>query len=289
MSRGKQMPVREIPLWTNPAGFVIIKLPRTEVSAVENGIPAIKKEKAYLRIVDVIMDLIARGEVSYDDDFYTEQELMNMLGVSRPTLREALRVLEFLGVAAVTPHKGISIRRPSDQGGYLPLLYILTFEKTSGRELFELRQALQLEMTALAAQRRTQEDLEALDRRIAAMEQARDADAEEFSRLDYDFHQQIIAASGNRLVAKLMDTIAPMIRDQLTAHIRNESMDHRNLTLSYHRRIVACIAASDAQAARMAMYDHLADSRRDAQLEAERPVQFGRREKIAIPIPDAEK
>ena len=241
---------------------------------MDTGIPAIKKEKAYLRIVDVVMDLIAQGKVDYNDRFYTEQELMTMLGVSRPTLREALRVLEFLGVATVTPHKGISINRPSDQGGYLPLLYILTFEKTSGRELFELRQALQLEMAALAAQRRTQEDVDTLRATIEQMEIARTADAEEFSRLDYDFHQQIVAAAGNRLVGKLMDTIAPMIRSQLTGHIRSEGMEHRHLTLRFHRQIVDQIAAGDSEAARQAMYDHLAHSRRDAQLEAD-PVGFG--------------
>lgn len=234
---------------------------------MESGVPAIKKEKAYLRIVDVVMDLIARGEVGYDDHFYTEQELMAMLGVSRPTLREALRVLEFLGIATVTPHKGISINRPTEQGGYLPLLYILTFEKTTGRELFELRQAMQLEMTALAAQRRTEEDLRLLRDLVEQMEQAKNADAEQFSQLDYAFHQQIVAASGNRLVGKLMDTIAPMIRQQLTDHIRSESVDHRNQTLDNHRQIVAKIEAGDSEAARKAMYDHLTDSRRDAQQE----------------------
>ena len=234
---------------------------------MDSGIPAIKKEKAYLRIVDVVMDLIARGEVGYDDHFYTEQELMAMLGVSRPTLREALRVLEFLGIATVTPHKGISINRPTEQGGYLPLLYILTFEKTTGRELFELRQAMQLEMTALAAQRRTEEDLRLLRNLVEQMEQAKNADAEQFSQLDYAFHQQIVAVSGNRLVGKLMDTIAPMIRQQLTDHIRSESVDHRNQTLDNHRQIVAKIEAGDSEAARQAMYDHLTDSRRDAQQE----------------------
>lgn len=245
---------------------------------MDSGIPAIKKEKAYLRIVDVVMNLIAEGKVDYNDHFYTEQELMTMLGVSRPTLREALRVLEFLGVATVTPHKGISINKPSDQGGYLPLLYILTFEKTSGRELFELRQALQLEMTALAASRRTQENLDALEALLCRMEAAKTADSETFSQLDYDFHQQIIAASGNRLVGKLMDTISPMIQNQLTAHIRNEGMEHRALTLGYHRQIVDCIAAGDPEAARQAMYDHLAHSRRDAETEAD-PVEFTRRER----------
>lgn len=241
---------------------------------MDSGIPVIKKEKAYLRIVDVVMDMIAEGKVGYEDHFYTEQELMAILGVSRPTLREALRVLEFLGVATVTPHKGISINRPSDQGGYLPLLYILTFEKTSGRELFELRQALQLEMTALAAQRRTEDDLQALRQLVDRMEAEKAADPEVFSRLDYDFHQQIIAASGNRLVGKLMDTIAPLLQNQLTSHIRGESLAHRDVTLNYHRQIVACIEAGDSAAARGAMYDHLAHSRRDAQQETDQTVAF---------------
>lgn len=232
-----------------------------------DGIPAIKKEKAYLRIVDVVMDLIAQGKVGYDDHFYTEQELMTMLGVSRPTLREALRVLEFLGIATVTPHKGISINRPSDQDGYLPLLYILTFEKTTGRELFELRQALQLEMTALAAQRRSEEDLAALEALVTQMEAAKETDAEEFSRLDYDFHQQIIEASGNRLVGKLMRTIRPMIQQQLTEHIRQAEIAHRTQTLDYHRKIVACLRDGNAELARQTMFDHLTDSRRDAQQE----------------------
>ena len=239
---------------------------------MEPSVPAIKKEKAYLRIVDVVMDLIAQGKVAYDDTFYTEQELMAMLGVSRPTLREALRVLEFLGIATVTPHKGISINRPADQGGYLPLLYILTFEKTTGRELFELRQALQLEMTYLAAQRRTEEDLEALRVLASRMEEARDAGAEAFSQLDYEVPQQIVEISGHRLVGKLMDTIRPMIQQQLTDHIRSAELDHRAQTLAYHHKIVDCIAAGDAAAARQAMFDHLADSRKDAQ--DQRVVKF---------------
>jgi len=234
---------------------------------MNKSISAIKKEKSYLKIVDTVMELIAQNKVVYDDHFYTEQELIAMLGVSRPTLREALRVLEFLGIATVTPHKGISINRPTDQGGYLPLLYILTFEKTTDRELFELRQAMQLEMTALAAQRRTEEDLQRLYELVAQMKQEKTTDAEIFSQLDYAFHQQIILASGNRLVGKLMDTIAPMIRQQLTDHIRNESVEHRDQTLDYHRQIVEKIEARDSDAARQAMYEHLTDSRRDARQE----------------------
>ena len=64
-----------------------------------------------------------------------------------------------------------------------------------------------------------------------------------------------------------MDTIAPMIRQQLTDHIRNESVEHRDQTLDYHRQIVEKIEARDSDAARQAMYEHLTDSRRDARQE----------------------
>ena len=229
------------------------------------------REKSYLRIVGTIMDMIAQGKVQYGDQLYNEQELVAMLGVSRPTLREALRVLEFLGIATVVPHKGISINRPSEQGGYLPLLYILSFEKTTGKELFELRQALQLEMVSLAATTRTAEDVQALRDMISQMEAQKAAGADVLSRLDDEFHQKLLEISGNRLVCKLMDTIRPMIRQQLAGHIQNETLSHRDQTIAEHKRIVECIAQGDGAAARQAMYLHLTDSRRDAGNE---PVPF---------------
>ena len=241
---------------------------------VNSGVPAIKKEKAYLRIVDVIIRLIAEGKVEYQDRFYTEQELMTMLGVSRPTLREALRVLEFLGVTTVSPRNGISIRKPSDQEGYLPLLYILAFEKTTGKELFELRQALQLEMTVLAAQSRTEEDLRDLQELLAEMERQLDADADVFYALDYRFHQRIVEAADNHLVLKLMNTIGPMLQNQLLRHGRRDTTKQRRATLEEHRCIVENIAAGSRAEARDAMERHLADSRRDAWLEGSFPITF---------------
>ena len=88
----------------------------------------IRSQKAYRTIVRTIVGLIARGELEYGNRLYNEQELMSMLGVSRPTLREALRVLEFLGIATVAPRRGILINQPRDSEGYLPLLSVLLFE-----------------------------------------------------------------------------------------------------------------------------------------------------------------
>lgn len=240
------------------------------------NVPAIKKDKAYLRIVDIVIQMIAEGKVDYNEKFYNEQDLMGMLGVSRPTLREALRVLEFLDVINVSPRNGISIKAPSSHGGYPPLLYILAFEKTTGREIFELREALQLEMAALAAKNRSAKDLADLEDLLQNMEQQLDAELDAFSALDYQFHLRIIEAAGNHLVMKLMNTISPVLYNQLLRHGEKESTKQRRATLNEHRSIVKKIAEQDSTAARAAMEQHLTDSRRDAQLETDLPVHYFR-------------
>ena len=232
-----------------------------------DNIPVIKKEKTYLRIVDIVIRLIAEGKVGYNDKFYTEQELMTMLGVSRPTLREALRVLEFLGVATVSPRHGISVNQPSCQDGYLPLLYILAFEKTPGRELFQLRQALQLEMTKELALHSSADSLQELYNILDEMEKQMDSCGEVFYTLDYQFHQKIVEASGNHLILKLMNTIGPMFHSQLLRHGERATTKQRKSTVDEHRQILAFIAAGDASAASAAMERHLADSSRDASRE----------------------
>ena len=222
------------------------------------------REKAYLRIVGKIMDMVADGTVQYGDRFYNEQELMEMLGVSRPTLREALRVLEFLGVATVVPHNGISINRPSQTGGYLPLLYMLSFEKTTGKELFQLRQALQMESAAQAAINRTAQGVRELRALVDQMEDKKFASDEEFTQLDATFHQKVLEVSGNRLMYKLMETIHPMICNQMAEHIRKLPVEKCEWTATAHRRIVDHIESGDEYMARQAMYEHLTGSRLDA-------------------------
>lgn len=238
---------------------------------MEEMLPVTIRKKAYLRIVGTIMDMIAEGKVQYGERLYNEQELIEMLDVSRPTLREALRVLEFLGIATVVPHKGITINKPTQESGYLPLLYILAFEKTTNKELFELRQALQMEMAAQAAAHSTWGDIQVLRDLIGQMETQKTADYVTLSRLDDAFHQRLLWASGNKLVCKLMETVRPMIRKQLEGRIENLTLEEVEGTIADHKRIVDCLEKGDGIGARQAMYLHLAASRRSAGND---PIEF---------------
>lgn len=217
----------------------------------------IKNEKAYFKIVEIFINLISSGQIEYGDKLYNEQELMKMLDVSRPTLREALRVMEFLGIVTVAPRKGIIVNDPNTNKIYFPLLYILAFEKTGNKSLFELRRAIQVEMVGLAAQRATTEDLEKLFSILEETKEQLHSDYKTFADLDYQFHMQIVECGKNHLCYKLMETLKVLIHSQLEQIINKMAIEKRKDTLNFHREIYNAIVEKNSSKAREIMQNHL--------------------------------
>jgi GntR family transcriptional repressor for pyruvate dehydrogenase complex len=228
------------------------------VNSMENiNISPIKSKKAYMQIVEGILELINKGEIEYGDKLYSEPELTNMLNVSRPTLREALRVLEFLGIVSVRPRKGIRINKPESTSSYMPLIYVLMFEKTKDIDLFEIRRALQISMAELGAINRTSEDLKVLEKIIEQNTAHINDDYELFAKIDYDFHMQIVKCSGNTMCCKLMETLNILMKKQLNDIIYNLPLEARETTVYYHTKIFESIRDRKPKEAMKYMYDHL--------------------------------
>jgi len=217
----------------------------------------VESRKIYLSIVEEFINSIVEGRFEYGSRLYNESELMKILNVSRATLREALRVMEFMGIVTVSPRKGIRINDPAQTNGYLPLVYILMFEKISSVELFEIRRALQYEMVASAAERRSPENLKLLQEIHGKLIQAEHGDYTEFVNADYDFHMQIAVCSENRLGIKLMQTLSLMLREQLTEGVRNYPPEKRTLIIQSHAAILHAIENQDQYEAKRCMLEHL--------------------------------
>ena len=162
-------------------------------------IKPVKNKKAYFQIIDTFIKLIITNQLEYGERLYNETELMEILNVSRPTLREALRVMEFLGIVTVSPRKGIIISDPKNNNYYLPLTYILAFEKTSNTDLFELRMAIELQMISLATSRGTDENFAELKQILDEMVNLPDGDITNFTKLDQLFHTQVLNCAKNEL------------------------------------------------------------------------------------------
>lgn len=221
------------------------------------NINPIKNKKAYMQIVEKIISLLNENKIEYGDKLYSEPELTSMLNVSRPTLREALRVLEFLGIVTVRPRKGILINKPESTSSYKPLIYVLMFEKTSALELFELRRSIQISMARRAAEKRTEEDLKELENIIKINKENICENYDLFAQIDYDFHMQIIKCSRNSLCYKLMETLNLLVTQQIKDIIFNLPMELRQRTVNYHIKIYECIRDKKPNEAAEYMVKHM--------------------------------
>lgn len=221
------------------------------------NIQPIRNKKAYFQIIETFINLIISNQLEYGEKLYNEPELMEILNVSRPTLREALRVMEFLGIVVVSPRKGISISDPKNNNYYLPLTYILAFEKTSNTDLFELRMSIELEMVGLAAKRATDEDftkLKNISNELVALDKS---DIKNFTKLDQLFHITILNSSKNELCCKLMNTLNALFYDQLEQIHMALTNDDRNNTIEKHKAIYDALISRNEELARNAMRSHL--------------------------------
>lgn len=158
---------------------------------------------------------IVSGEISPDSTILAEQ-LEERYGVSRSVVREAVRVLQSLGMVASVKRVGMRVKPMSAWSLYDPLVIRWRLEQTENgrqlRSLTELRSAIEPQAAHLAAQHASNEaagELLALAARMRAV--GRSGDLELFLELDIRFHSLVLAASGNEMFARLDRVIAEVL------------------------------------------------------------------------------
>ena len=148
------------------------------------------------RTIDGIVSLIGAGELAPMSRLPAESELATLMGVSRGSLREAIRVLAFLGIVDVRVGDGTYVTQLDGTSLLrgLGLFGVVANEKTA-LEIFEIRRVLESAAAAMAASRITEEQLSELEEHLAALGSERDS--EKFVMLDMRFHDLIAAATGS--------------------------------------------------------------------------------------------
>lgn len=206
--------------------------------------------------VERIAEMIRTGDYSPGDRLPGERKLAEQLRVGRTSIREAIRRLETMGLLESRHGLGTFVKDPSSeviQAALVP--HIITDQETL-EKLFDIREIIEIEAAGRAAQRAKAGHLAAMKKWGETVEVciARE-DAEGMIIADVEFHRQIIIATGNDILVKLMDSIVDLLRD-----MRYDSTSIPELLpiiARGHRAILAAIEAGDSQAARQAMKDHL--------------------------------
>ncbi|MFK0240055.1 MULTISPECIES: FadR/GntR family transcriptional regulator [unclassified Microbacterium] len=200
--------------------------------------------------------LIADGTLRPGDRLPSEGELCERLGVSRGSLREAIRMLAALGVLDTRHGSGsyVSELRAADLIGSLSLTVGL-LPMAGVLELTELRRVLEPHAAALAAARIDEQTVESLDRVLDEIESTTDFELQ--SRLDHEFHMAISGVAGNEALTSLID----VLRSRSRAYRISDPEDAAELKVhsdAGHRAILRGLAAADPVAASAAASAHVA-------------------------------
>jgi GntR family transcriptional repressor for pyruvate dehydrogenase complex len=225
----------------------------------------VQTSRLYEQIVQQIEESITSGELKEGDQLPAERELAQQFGVSRTAVREAVKTLREKGLVEAYPGRGTFITNGTARSIQQTLDRMIRSGQAEGTvHLTEVREILEPEIAALAAQRVDEEMLSAMREAIAVMDAAR-KDSEAFIEGDLDFHLALAEAAANPLILSLIDSIVGLLRDQRTRTYFVEGGPERGQY--HHRRILEAIEHRDAVGAREAMRAHLLQVREDSREE----------------------
>lgn len=220
------------------------------------------------RIADQIEVLIAGDRIGPGERLPSERDLAQMLGVSRPALREAVKRLEAQGRLAVRHGQGVFVVQTVSSG----IRSRLSSLGVTLRELFAMREVLDEPAAAWAASAATPTGLSRLAVLLERQEAARAApvDFDRLSALDAAFHLAIVELAGNRFLLQTVGVLQEMLASSMETTLRIPG--RLELSRRDHQDIFDAIAARDPRAARRAAHRHVDDARAAALLRIERDL-----------------
>jgi GntR family transcriptional repressor for pyruvate dehydrogenase complex len=221
-------------------------------------VPPVKVARAYEQLAAMLRERITSGELREGERLPSESALAEQAGVSRSTVREALRTLEEAGLIARPSPRVMVVARRTEDPVFRELRHELRRRNVTFHHLHEALLTLEPELTRLAAMRADASDVAALWEHVAVQEDNLDH-FQEWSRLDVEFHLAIAEMSGNPALIIAREPITQVLLPLL--HRFMDSTDLTEHATRYHRRIVGEIEAGDPETAAAVTRRHVNDFR----------------------------
>ncbi|WP_097025717.1 FadR/GntR family transcriptional regulator [Clostridium peptidivorans] len=216
----------------------------------------IRNTKVYEQVIEQIKGMITNGVLKKGDRLPSERELVEQLGISRASIREALRSLEIIGLIESKQGEGNFIRENFDNTLFEPLSIMFMLNDCKVEEIFELRKVIEIETAALAAKKITDEEINGLQILTNNMKISEDED----ERVKYDakFHYTIAKASRNFLILSILNTVASLIdsfiKDARKNIINNQLKDNID---NDHEEILNALREHNSDKASESMRKHM--------------------------------
>lgn len=215
-----------------------------------------KEDVTHLLILR-FQQLLSDGVLAPGTKLPSERELATNFGVARSSLRQALKVLEIMGVITQKVGDGSYLNKDASSVLAVPMEFLFLLDDTSLQELTEMRLMMEPALAAKAAERANTQHIALLRQSIVDLEHSKH-DRVQLVASDILFHRAIFQASGNRLAGRLFHTIHRAMLNMIMVTSQLVDLEH---TLHFHQPILEAIEQRNPELAARLMTDHLNDAR----------------------------
>lgn len=222
-------------------------------TAIKTEFATIRRNRVHEEVAKQIERLILE-KMSPGDKLPAERELAEMLGVSRSSIRDAMRRLEMVGLVEPRQGAGTVVREISTEKLVSPLANIIAHKRQLVGELLDFRKMLEPPLAARAATHASAEEVAQMEE-ILHRQEKKVRGGELAMEEDSEFHYRIALGSGNSVVLKVLDVVMDLLRETRSRSLQSEGRPQKSL--AGHRRILAAIRRRDAAGAETAMRQHI--------------------------------
>ena len=208
----------------------------------------LKKGSVVSLVMERIKEAIFNKELKSGDYLPSEAELTKSLGVSKSSVREAVKMLQALGVAEVRRGQGTIIRDRASEDYISPMIFQLMLDNGYPEDLVELRLMFEPAFSVMAMERATEEDIGKIRKRLEEFE-ASIRSGTQVAEDDIAFHLAILHATKNPLVIKIGETIFQLFKSSISVSMKNIPQ----IALKDHKRIFEAFCGRDEAKLRKAI------------------------------------
>ena len=218
------------------------------------------------RIATQLVELIELQKLLPGDKLPPERQLAELLEVSRPSLREALHILQAQGVVQIKHGQGTFVQEPV----VAQELRASVMTKTHGlNELFDAREVLEVPAAKWAAEKATKEDIRLLRatlNQIDTITSIKPIDFDQLQALDAKFHLSIVAIAGNRFINQTLNVLQDVMNMSMETTLRLPGRSE--ISRNQHIEILAAIESGNGELASRLTLQHISGARATALADA---------------------
>lgn len=215
----------------------------------------VSQEKSYMKVIDFIKKQIRNGELTIGGRLPAERELSETLGISRNSVREAIRSLDIMGVISSQQGAGNFLIGNFENNLVESLSMMFLLNQIDYKQISQLRRALEMEALMLAIDNITEEEIETLRKVIFQLEKETE---ENNVILDKKMHYNIAQASKNTLIINVLEALSEVL-DKFIVDLRREILSEdnsRKILMEAHNGMIESLITKDKNLAYESINKH---------------------------------